>query len=183
MNFNNIVNFFKRTCWLISSCRRTGETILSNYWQSPKITATVHYFHYNSQHHYHYYHFHYHFKMPLYRLQILLTILFTVIWSPVCFNWHLSSFYQYVFFFYYIILFVFLHPVKWVRIVYNHQTYFRFSLYTFTAIVIYTALFALTCLYLFTITYLYLSMFSLYYYMNVIKLIKYGKYRNYDETF
>ena len=79
LNFNNIVNFFKRTCWLISSCRRTGETILSNYWQSPKITATVHYFHYNSQHHYHYYHFHYHFKMPLYRLQILLTILFTVI--------------------------------------------------------------------------------------------------------
>ena len=23
---------------------RTGETILSNYWQKPKITATVHYF-------------------------------------------------------------------------------------------------------------------------------------------
>ena len=29
---------------LISSCRRTGETILSNYWQNPKITATAHYF-------------------------------------------------------------------------------------------------------------------------------------------
>ena len=27
---------------LISSCRRTGETILSNYWQNPKITVTVH---------------------------------------------------------------------------------------------------------------------------------------------
>ena len=84
---------------LISSCRRTGETILSNYWQNPKITATVHYFHYNSHHHYHYYHFHYHCKMHLYHLKILLTILFIVIWSPVCFNWILSSFYRYVFFF------------------------------------------------------------------------------------
>ena len=28
---------------LISSCRRTVETILGNYWQNPKITATVHY--------------------------------------------------------------------------------------------------------------------------------------------
>ena len=66
---------------LNSSCRRTGETILSNYWQNPKITATVHYFHYNSHHHYHYYHFHYHCKMHLYHLKILLTILLIVIWS------------------------------------------------------------------------------------------------------
>ena len=58
---------------LISSCRRTDETILSNYWQNPKITATVHYFHYNSHYHYHYYHFHYHCKMHLYRPKILLT--------------------------------------------------------------------------------------------------------------
>ena len=101
---------------LISSCRRTGETILSNYWQNPKITATVHYFHYNSHHHYHYYHFHYHCKMHLYRLKILLTILFIVKWSPVCFNWILSSFCRYVFFFYYFTLFVFLRPVKGVRI-------------------------------------------------------------------
>ena len=49
--------------------------------------------------------------------------------------------------------------------------------------VIYFALFTLPCLYLFTLTYLYFSMFFLYYYMNLIKLIKYGKYRNYDETF
>ena len=100
---------------LISSCRRTGETIMSNYLQNSKITATVHYFHYNSHHHYHYYHFHYHCKMQLYCLKILLTILFIVIWSPVCFNWILSSFYRYVFFFY-IILFDFLHPTKGVRI-------------------------------------------------------------------
>ena len=63
---------------LISSCRRTGETILSNYWQNPKITATVYYFHYNSRHHYQYYHFHYHREMHLYRLKIQLTILFVV---------------------------------------------------------------------------------------------------------
>ena len=58
-----------------------------------------------------------------------------------------------------------------------------FSLYLeFTAIVIYTALFTLIYLYLFTLTYLYLSMLSLYYYMNLIKLIKYGKYKNYLEA-
>ena len=89
---------------LISSCRRTGETILSNYWQNPQITATVHYFHYNSHHHYHYYHFYYHCKMHLYRLKILLTIPFIAIWFPVCFNWILSSFYWYLFFFYHILV-------------------------------------------------------------------------------
>ena len=49
-----------------------------------------------------------------------------------------------------------------------------------TSVVIYTSLFTLTCLY-----YLHLSilMFSLYYYINLIKLIKYGKYRNHDEIF
>ena len=46
----------------------------SNYWQSPKITAAVHYFHYNSHQHHHYHHFHYHWKMHLYRLKTLLTI-------------------------------------------------------------------------------------------------------------
>ena len=50
---------------LISSCMRTGETILSNYWQNPKITTTVDYFHYNSPHHYHYYHYYYRCKMHL----------------------------------------------------------------------------------------------------------------------
>ena len=59
---------------LISSCRRTGETIMSNYLQNSKITATVHYFHYNSHHHYHYYHFHYHCKMHLYHLKNPLSI-------------------------------------------------------------------------------------------------------------
>ena len=114
---------------LISSCRRTGETIMSNYLQNSKITATVHYFHYNSHHHYHYYHFHYHPKMHLYHLKILLTIFFIVKWSPVCFNWILS-FYWYVFFFYYIILFIFLGPVKGVRISLRPSDIFcMFSLY------------------------------------------------------
>ena len=80
------------TISLISSCRRTGETILSNYWQNPKITAAVHYFNYNSHRHYYYYHFHYHWKMNLYCLKIILTILFIVKWSPVCFSYILSSF-------------------------------------------------------------------------------------------
>ena len=117
---------------LISSFRRTGEIILSNYWQNSKITAsTVHYSHYNSHHHYHYHyyhHFHYHCKMHLYHLKFLLTILFILLWSPA-FNWILSSFYCYVFFFY-IILFIFLHPVKGVRIsLWLSDTFQMFSLY------------------------------------------------------
>ena len=114
---------------LISSCRRTGETILSNYWQNPKITATVYYFHYNSHQHYHYYHFQYHCKMHPNRLKILLTILFILIWSPVCFNWNLPCFYRYEIFFYYIILFAFLHPVKGVRIsLWTSEIFWMFSL-------------------------------------------------------
>ena len=72
------------------------ELFCGNFWQNPKITAVVHYCHYNSHRHYHYHHFHYPWKMHLYRLKILLTILFIVIWSPICFN--LSSFYRHIFF-------------------------------------------------------------------------------------
>ena len=47
---------------------------------------------------------------------------------------------------------------------------------------VYTSLFTLTCLCLFTL-YLSILKFSLYYYMNLIKLVKYGEYRNYDDIF
>ena len=60
----------------------------SNYWQNPLVTATVHYFRYNSHHHYH---FHYHCKMHLYCLKILLTI-------PLC-NMIPCLLYRHIFFF------------------------------------------------------------------------------------
>ena len=102
---------------LISSCRRTGETILSNYWQNPKITATVHYFHYNSHHHYHYYHFHYHCKMHLYRLKILLTIVFIAYnMIPCLFQLNFVFFLLVCFFLLSYYTFRFLRPVKRVRI-------------------------------------------------------------------
>ena len=47
---------------------------------------------------------------------------------------------------------------------------------------VYTSLFTLTCLCLFTL-YLSILKFSLYYYMNLIKLVKYVEYRNYDDIF
>ena len=40
-----------------------------------------------------------------------------------------------------------------------------------------------THLFILIYTYLSILMFSLYFYTNLIKLIKYGKYRNYDEIF
>ena len=48
--------------------------------------------------------------MHLYRLKILLTILFIVIWSPICFN--LSSFYRHIFSFSLIPSFLFFTPSK-----------------------------------------------------------------------
>ena len=78
------------------------------------ITAAVHYFHYNSHRHYHYHHFHYHWKMHFYRLKILLTILFFVIWSPICFNlFSVTCMYFSLVLFQ---AFCFLHPVKGLRI-------------------------------------------------------------------
>ena len=99
---------------LIISSRRTGETILSNYWQNPKITAAVHCFHYNSHHHYHYYHFHYHCKMHLYHLKILLTILFIVKWSRL-FQQHFVFFSLVCIFLLLYYTFPFLCPVKGVN--------------------------------------------------------------------
>ena len=123
-----------------------------------KITATVYYFYYNSHYHQHYYDFHYHCKMHLYHLKILLTILFIVIWSPACFNWILSSFCRYVFFFDYIILFVFLRPVNGVSISLRTIRHILDVLfiplsysYSYLHFLIYTH-----CLYLFTLTDLYL---------------------------
>ena len=126
------------TVYHYSACRRqnrylvpVGELVklfYGNYWQNPKTTAAVHYFHYN-YHHHHYHYFHYNWKMHLYRLKILLTILFTVIWFPICFN--LSSFFS---------------PNKG-----KYGPEKTPYLNTFRAV-----LFTLTCLYLFTLTYPYL---------------------------
>ena len=95
----------------------------SNYWQNPPITATVHYFHYNSHHHYH---FHYHCKMHLYCLKILLTIpLCDMI--PCLLYWHI--FFFFIYFSFISLAFRFLRPVKGFRIYLRPWTYFRCSLY------------------------------------------------------
>ena len=60
----------------------------------------------------------------------------------------------------------------------SRQTLVVLFILIFISIIIYTSLFTLICLYLFTLTYLYLCIFSLCYYVNLIKLLKYGKYRN-----
>ena len=111
----------------------------NNYWQNPKITATVHYFHFNSHCHYHYHHFHYHWKMHLYHLKILLTILFIVIWSPICFN--LSSFTSTYFSLVLFQAFHFLCPVKGLRISLQPSDILDVFLYLlFLSIVISTSL-------------------------------------------
>ena len=76
----------------------------SNYWQNPLVTATVHYFRYNSHHHYH---FHYHCKMHLYCLKILLTI-------PLC-NMIPCLLYRHIFFFSLIPSFLIFTPSKRIQ--------------------------------------------------------------------
>ena len=119
-----------QTAKTVSSCRKTGETILSNYWQNPKITATVHYFHYNSHHHYHYYHFHYHCKMHLYHLKNPLSISteFCLLFTGMYFSFIILYFILYFCISYY--TFAFLRPVKGVRINLRPSDIFQmFSLY------------------------------------------------------
>ena len=147
----------------------------SNYWQNPKITAAVHYFHYNSHHHYHYHHFHYHWKMHFDHLKILLTILFRVIWSPVVSIIFCLLFTGIYFSLVLFLAFRFVHPVKRLRISLQPSDMFKIlSLYPFIYIYSYLHFLIYTHLLILIYTYLSILMLSLYYYMNLIKLINMG---------
>ena len=119
----------------------------------------------------------YRFKLHLYRLRILLTI-------PLEFN-IIPCLFQLNFVFF-LPSFSFFTPSKRIQ---NSFTTTRqildvFFIFIFIYIVIYTSLFTLNCLYLFTLAYLYhthVLFILLYYYMNLIKLLKYGECRNYDK--
>ena len=123
------------------------------------------YNYYNSHHHYHYHVFHYHCTMHLYRLRILLIIPLDYYMIPCLFQLISFSFFRHIFF-------SSLTPSS--ELVYDHQTNFRCSLYTYIYIYSY--------LHFLIYTYLFILMCCLYYYMKLIKLlIKYGKYRNHNE--
>ena len=131
------------------------------------------YFHYNSHHH----HFHYHCKMHLYHLRILLPILLNCSMIPCLFQIILSSFFWHIFCSSVIPSFSLFTLSKRTQ---NSFTTSRQILdvpfiLIFISIVIYTYLRILIS------TYLFILIFSLYYYVNLIKLLKYGEFRNYDE--
>ena len=148
------------------------------------IAVAAHYFYCNSHHHHH---FHYRCKMHLYCLKIFLTI-------PLC-NTILYMFPLNSVFFLPAHIFLKLNPsfsFFMLKTCCDHQTYFRYSIYTYVYIDSYFhCLHFLICFYLLIIIYTYLSiiylnlqyMFLLYYYMNWIKLIKYGQYLNCNEIF
>ena len=134
------------------------------------------YLHYNPHHHYHYHHIHYHCKMHFYRLRIVLT-------NPLDFNM-IPWLFRHIFFSSLVPSFLFFTHSKRTQISFTttRQLLKMFSLYLY----LYLRLFTLACLYLFKLTYLYvlfIRTFSLYYYINLIKLLKYGEYRSYDEIF
>ena len=81
----------------------------SNYWQNPRVTDVVRYFHYNSHHHYH---FHYHCKMHLYCPKILLTILLCNLIPLLNFQLNFVFFYRHIFFSSLIPSFSFFTPSK-----------------------------------------------------------------------
>ena len=107
----------------------------SNYWQNPYITTADHYFYYNSHHHYHYHCFHYHCKMQLYRLKVLITTplyrnmipsvsaKFCLLFTGLLAYWLLCLTFTE--------LFVFYAQLKNSEFVYDHQPYFRCSVYTY----------------------------------------------------
>ena len=124
------------------------------------------YFHYNSYHHYHHHLFHYYCKMHLYHLRILLTILLDCKMIPCFVSAKFCLLSSGIYFS--VVLFQwfsFFTPSKRTQ---NSLTTSK-QIYTYLLVPIYT--------------YLFILMFSLYYYVNLIKLLKYGEYRNYDKIF
>ena len=128
------------------------------------------YFHYNPHHHYYYHHFHYHRKMHYFRLTMFLTIPLVCNMIPFCFSQILFSSGIY----FSLVLFQGFRcsrPVKGFRIRLRPPDKFQmFSLY------LYLQLFTLPYIHLLAYNYfncLFILMFFLYYYMNLIKLLKY----------
>ena len=90
------------------------------------------YFHFNSHHHFHYHHFHSHCKMHLYRLRILLTIPLYSNMIPGLFQLNFVFCLLAHIFSSSIPSFLFCTPSKITQeFVYDHQTNFRYSLYTY----------------------------------------------------
>ena len=154
----------KHLCWSLFWSSSTGVFVwnLQNFqehlfWRICEWLLL--YFRYNFHHHYHYHHLHCHCKMHLYRLRILLTREVLYLTIPLDCNM-IPCLFQ-------LNLVRFLRPVKKdSQFVYDHQT--NFTCFLYTCIYIYSFLYY---------SYIHLLIISLYYYMNLIKLLKYGEYR------
>ena len=137
---------------LISFCRRIVKLFCSIYWENPRVTADVHYFHH--------YHIHYHCKIHLYCLKSPLSI-------PLCnmiiclFQLILSSFYRHIFFPSLVPSFLFFTPSKrtqnWFATI-RHTLDVLFIL-IYISIVIYTV-YSLLYLHLLAYTYLHLLIYT-----------------------
>ena len=124
-------NFIKRTlqhrCLRVKFAKFLGIPIFKNIRERLLL-----FFQYNSHHHFHYHHFHYHRKIHFNCLKILLTIPLDCNMIPCLLQLNFVFFLPTdIFLQSYSKLFVFLRPVKGLRIRLRPADKFRCSLYTY----------------------------------------------------
>ena len=119
--------------------------------------------------------------MHFYCLGMLLIIALVCNMIPCLFQLGFVFFFQYIFFSSLIPSFSFFTPSKRTQNSFATTRQNLDVLLILIFIIIYSSLVALTYFYLFTLIYTYVLFILLY--MNLIKLLKYGEYRNYDKIF
>ena len=180
-------NFIKKKlqhrCFRKKFAKFLKISTLKNIWKQLLL-----YFHYI--YHYHYHHFHYHCKMHLHRLWTLLIIPLDCDMTHCLFKLNFVAFFPHIFFYSFIPRFIsFITPSERNQkgskgVVWNNQANFRISLYTYIYIESYLPFLIYTFLIMLIYIYLFILTFSLYFYLNLIKLLKYGgKYRNYVKIY
>ena len=146
------------------------------YWRQFFCERLLLYVQYNYHHQFHCHHFHYHRKIHLYCLSILLTIPLNCNMIPCLFQLNFVLFLPAHIFSSLIPSFSFFTPSKMTQDSFTTTRQILDVLSILISIVTYNLP---TLIY----TYLFILTFSLYYYINLIKLLNYEEYRNYDEIF
>ena len=127
----------------------------------------------------------YHCKLDLYFLRILQAIPLKLLYYSLSVSAKFLFFSWHIFFSSLIPSFLFFTPSKRTQnpFMTTIEILDIFFILIFISIVIQSSLFTFNLLVILIYACLFILMFSLYYYMNLIKLLKYGECRNYDEIF
>ena len=173
---NFIKKKFQHRCFPVKFVKLLRIPILKNIFERLLLHS-----HYNYLRDFHYHHFDYHCKAHLYRLRILLTIFLDCNMIPsVSAKFCLFSCGTH-FHLVYSKLFVLYAQWKDSEFIYDTRQTLDVLFIYYMSIIIYISLLHLMLILIYT--YLFTFMSSLHYYMNLVKFLKYGEYRNYDKIF